>query len=47
MQTEIEFKKGSGNIFKDLGLPNPEERLTKAKIASMIYDLNFARKSPL
>lgn len=39
MQTEIEFKKGSGNIFKDLGLPNPEERLTKAKIASMIYDI--------
>jgi predicted XRE-type DNA-binding protein len=39
MQTEIEFKKGSVNIFKDLGLPNPEERLTKAKIASMIYDI--------
>ncbi|MBW2164419.1 MAG: XRE family transcriptional regulator [Deltaproteobacteria bacterium] len=39
MQAEIEFKKGSGNIFKDLGLANPEERLTKAKIASMIYDI--------
>ncbi len=36
MRNEIEFKKGSGNIFKDLGLTNPEERLTKAKIASMV-----------
>jgi hypothetical protein len=35
MQPEIEFKKGSVNIFKDCGLHNPEERLTKAKIASM------------
>ena len=24
---------GSGNIFADLGLPNPEERLVKAQLA--------------
>ena len=29
---------GSGNVFADLGLPNPEERLLKARLASLIYD---------
>ncbi len=37
-------KKGTGNIFNDLGLDNPEERLAKAKIASMIYDIIEERK---
>lgn len=37
-------KKSSGNIFLDLGLDNPEERLVKAKIASMIYDIIEERK---
>jgi len=27
---------GSGNVFEDLGLPNPEERLAKARLASKI-----------
>ncbi|CAN5481049.1 hypothetical protein BH11ARM1_BH11ARM1_04810 [soil metagenome] len=27
---------GSENVFADLGLPNPEERFTKAKLASTI-----------
>ena len=31
--------KGSDNIFKDLGLSNPKERLAKAKVASMICDI--------
>lgn len=26
-----------GNVFADLGLPNPEERLAKAKLAMQIY----------
>lgn len=30
---------GSGNVFADLGLPNPEERQLKARIASLIYDV--------
>ena len=39
MSNEIQFEKGSGNVFKDLGLSDPEERQAKARIASMIYDL--------
>ncbi len=39
MPNEIKIQKGSGNVFKDLGLPNPEERLSKAKITSMICDI--------
>lgn len=34
---------GSGNVFADLGLPNPEERLVKARLASRIYDVIEAR----
>ena len=29
----IEFIEGSGNVFADLGLSNPEERLLKSEIA--------------
>ena len=29
---------GSGNVFADLGLPDPEERLAKARLASRILD---------
>lgn len=39
MGNKIKFNKSSGNVFKDLVLDNPEERLAKAKIASMIYDI--------
>jgi predicted XRE-type DNA-binding protein len=28
--------RSSGNVFADLGLPNPEERMLKARIASAI-----------
>ncbi len=44
MKNNIQFEKGSGNVFKDLGLNNPEERFAKARIASMIYDLIEERK---
>jgi predicted XRE-type DNA-binding protein len=30
---------GSGNVFADLGLPNPEEELLKAKLVSKIADV--------
>jgi predicted XRE-type DNA-binding protein len=30
---------GSENVFADLGLPDPEERLAKAKLASAIQDV--------
>ena len=36
---DIEYEIGSGNVFADLGLPNPEERLLKARLASTIYDI--------
>ena len=34
---------GSGNVFADLGLPNPEERLAKARLASRILNVIGAR----
>lgn len=33
MTTRIKVTMGSGNVFADLGLPNPEERLAKAQLA--------------
>lgn len=42
MATEAEInmiERGSGNIFADMGLPNPKERLAKAGLASAIQDV--------
>jgi len=36
---EIEVHEGSGNVFADLGLPNAEERLLKAKIVAELHRL--------
>ena len=36
---KIEVYEGSGNVFADLGLPNPEERLLKANIVSVLHRL--------
>jgi predicted XRE-type DNA-binding protein len=33
---EIAVTRSSGNVFEDLGLPNPDERLAKAQIAYLI-----------
>ena len=33
---DLEFEVGSGNVFADLGLANPDERLAKARLASAI-----------
>ena len=35
---------GSGNVFADLGLPNPEERLAKATLAHRICKIMTARR---
>lgn len=35
---------GSGNVFADLGLPDPELALTKARLVQRIRDLIAARK---
>jgi predicted XRE-type DNA-binding protein len=32
------FERGSGNVFADLGLPNPEEALAKAGLAQAIAE---------
>jgi predicted XRE-type DNA-binding protein len=34
--SQIEYEVGSGNVFADLGVPNPEEALAKAKLARAI-----------
>jgi predicted XRE-type DNA-binding protein len=39
MDRDFEVAVGSGNVFSDLGLPNPEERLLKAKLALKISEL--------
>ena len=36
---KVEVHEGSGNVFADLGLPNPEERLLKASIVSELQRL--------
>jgi predicted XRE-type DNA-binding protein len=36
MVERIKVEVGSGNVFADLGLPNPEEHLAKAELASRI-----------
>lgn len=35
---DIEYTEGSENVFADLGIPNPEEAMAKAKIAMKIHD---------
>lgn len=39
MSQEIKITPSSGNVFADLNLPNPEERLAKATIALSIGEL--------
>jgi predicted XRE-type DNA-binding protein len=39
MSDRIEYTVGSGNVFADLELPDPEERLAKAKLAYQISKL--------
>jgi len=36
---ERDYTVGSGNVFADLGLPNPEEALAKAELANKITEL--------
>ncbi|HEX4321373.1 MAG TPA: helix-turn-helix transcriptional regulator [Acidobacteriaceae bacterium] len=41
---ELDYTISSGNVFADLGLPNPEEALAKAKLAHKISMLIRERK---
>ena len=36
---KIRVKKGSGNVFADLGFPNPEREQLKARLTLQIYRL--------
>ena len=36
MKKKIEFERSSGNVFADIGLPNPEEHLIKASLVLKI-----------
>jgi len=39
MKEGIGYEISSGNIFADLGLPNPEERLAKSELARQINNI--------
>ena len=43
-ETDIPVTEGSGNIFADMGLPEPEEELTKALLASHIRQVIKRRR---
>ncbi len=38
MSRKIQVEESSGNVFSDIGLPNPEERLAKADLAVRISE---------
>jgi predicted XRE-type DNA-binding protein len=44
LEKPIRFSRGSGNVFADLGLPNPEIALAKAELVRRIRDLIVERK---
>ena len=44
MDTKIDYEESSGNVFADIGLPNPEEHLMKAELAFQICQIIRARK---
>jgi len=41
---EIEYEKGSGNVFADLGFENPEEELAKSDLTAQISHIIKKRK---
>jgi predicted XRE-type DNA-binding protein len=43
-KAEVEFEASSGNVFADLGFPNPEQEMVRARLALQIYRIIKARK---
>jgi predicted XRE-type DNA-binding protein len=43
MKKGIDYEKGSGNVFTDIGLPNADEHLIKAQLVYKISGLMKAR----
>jgi predicted XRE-type DNA-binding protein len=41
---DVEYVESSGNVFADLGIPEPEEAMAKAKVAVKIYETIKAKK---
>lgn len=44
MSDKIEFEKGSGNVFRDLGVPNAEMEHLKAQLAVKIFRIIKRKK---
>jgi predicted XRE-type DNA-binding protein len=44
MRRRIQVKEGSGNVFPDIGLRNPGQRLAKADLAIRIWETIRARR---
>jgi len=44
MTRAIEVEESSGNVFADIGLPNPEERLARTDLAIRIAEAIRARR---
>lgn len=44
MSDDIEIERGSGNVFRDLELPNPEVLQLKAKLAAQIIKVLSKRE---
>lgn len=44
MSEQIQVHSSSGNVFADLGLPNPDELMLKAELVDRIDDLISARQ---
>jgi predicted XRE-type DNA-binding protein len=42
-KTRTRVETGRGNVFADLGLPNPEQELLRAKLTLQIYKIIKAR----
>ena len=43
---KIRFEKGSGNVFADLGFPDSQQELLKARLTYEIYKIIARRKLP-
>ena len=43
-KSAIQVKEGTGNVFADLGFPNPEQELLKARLTLEIYRIIKQRK---
>ncbi len=41
---KVKYEKSSGNVFADLGLPEPEDRIAKAELARQICNIISRRK---